>query len=158
MRSIAISIKLVSRSLFMMFNTSLSVSSLLLSSTLCMSEQFRREYCSCWSMLPLKTFDHLVRADNFSFNFFIISFFSSRSFLYSSNLSVINLIDFERSASDCLPLMCVCLFWSTKLLIYLTSFSKFFKQFKEYLYSPHYLNHHWIHLILQSYVKQRWFL
>ena len=98
------------------FNASLSVSSLLFSSTLCMSKQSRREYCSCWSMLSSRTFDLSVRADTFSFNFFIISFFPSRSFSYSSNLSVINLTDFERSASDCSPLICVCLFWSPKLL------------------------------------------
>ena len=42
-------------------------------------------------------------------------FFFSRSFSYLSNLLVINFTDLERSASDCSPLICVCLFWSTKL-------------------------------------------
>ena len=43
---------------------------------------------------------------------------------------MINLTDFERSASDCSSLICVYLSWSTKLRVVLTSFSKFFKQFK----------------------------
>ena len=81
-------------------------------------------------MLSSRTFDLSVKADTFSFNSFIILFFSSRSFSYLSNLSVINLTDFERSASDCSPLIYICLFRSTKLCIVLTSFSKFFKQFK----------------------------
>ena len=101
-RSIAISFESIPRSLFM-FNASLSVFLLLFSSTPWISEKFRREYCSCWSMLSSRTFDLSVRADTFLFHFFIISVFSSRSFSYSSNLSVINLTDFERSASDCSP-------------------------------------------------------
>ena len=87
-----------------------------------MSKQFR--------ILPFliniffKKFYLSVQVDTFSFNYYYY-FFS-----YLSNLSVINLTDFERSASNCLLLICVCLFWSTKLRIVSTCFSKFFKQFK----------------------------
>ena len=141
-----------------MFNSSLSVSSLLLSSTLWMSKRFRQEYCHCWSTLSSRTFDLSVKADTFSFHSFIILFFSSRSFSYSSNLLVINLTDFERSASDCSPLICVCLFCSTKLcMMVLTSFSKFLNSWKKYLYVLLYLRHHWIHHIYNSYLKQKWF-
>ena len=100
-RSIAISFESIPRSLFM-FNASLSVFLLLFSSTPWISEKFRREYCSCWSMLSSRTFDLSVRADTFSFNFFIISFLSSRSFSYSSNLSVMWLILKDQEATVCL--------------------------------------------------------
>ena len=76
MCKIATSIKSISRSLFIMFNTSLSISSLLFSSTPWMSKQFRQEYCPCWSTLSSRTFDLSVEADTFSFNAFIILFFS----------------------------------------------------------------------------------
>ena len=81
-------------------------------------------------MLSSRTFDLSVKADTLSFSYFIILFFSSSSFPHLSNLSVINVTDFYISASDCLSLICVRLFWSTKLCILLTSFYKFFKQFK----------------------------
>ena len=68
-RSIAISFESIPRSLFM-FNASLSVFLLLFSSTPWISEKFRREYCSCWSMLSSRTFDLSVRSDTFSFKFF----------------------------------------------------------------------------------------
>ena len=69
------------KSLVIMFNTSLSVSSLLISATPRMSRQFQREYCPWWSMLSWRTFDLSVKADSFSFNSFIILLFILTFFL-----------------------------------------------------------------------------
>ena len=80
---IANSVKSISRSLFIIFNTSLLASSLLLSSTPWMSKQLWWEYCPRWSTFSSTTFDLSIKADTFSFKSFII-FLLSCYLSYSS--------------------------------------------------------------------------
>lgn len=116
---------IISRSLFVIFNTSLSVSSLLFSSMPLMITQFRREYCPCWSMLSSRSFVLLVTAETSSF----IYYFSYVLFHICQTLLAINLTDFVRPANGCSPLISGCQFWFTKFRINQTSFCMLYKQF-----------------------------
>ena len=57
----------------------------------------------------------IFQSKQIPFHLILNNLFFFTLFSYLSNLLVTNFTDLERSASDCSPLICVCLFWSTKL-------------------------------------------